>query len=69
LIGWTLDPPIHRIARIDHVKAGSTTLKLDKRDTLCLPQAPARGRATKDQAAERPGFVLALRSGSLGGRE
>jgi hypothetical protein len=62
LIGCTLDPRINRIAPINHVKS-------DKRDRLCLAASISLRPLGSVTAAERPGFVLALRSGSLGGRE
>ena len=49
LIRCTLDPRIHRITRIDHDKP-------DKRDRS-RENPVAFAAATKDQAAERPGFV------------
>lgn len=62
MIWWTLDPRINRIARIDHVKIGQKGQVVPLLTSACGPL----GSVT---AAERPGFVLALRSGSLGGRE
>jgi hypothetical protein len=62
LIGCTLDPRINRIARIDHVKTWTKGQAVPAASISLRPL----GSVT---AAERPGFVLALRSGSLGGRE
>ena len=61
MIECTLDTRINRIAPINHVKS-------DKKDKLWPLLTSACG-LTKITAAERPWFVLALRSGSLGGRE
>ena len=62
MIWWTLDPRINRIARIDHVKIGQKGQTCAAANISLWPQL-------KIAAAERPRFVLALRSGSLGGRE
>ena len=62
MIGCTLDPRINRIARIDHVKIGQK----GQAAPAAIISLRRLGSVT---AAERPEFVLALRSGSLGGRE